>query len=351
MAGERIGRLRMENANRLRVSVIVPVFNAADSLPVTIDSVLKQTLTDLELILVNDGSGDASLDICERYAKNDDRIVVIDQENGGVSRARNTGLEAARGEYISFLDADDELVSDFLQEAVQDCDENQLDVWLGTTIRVAEGRECGRNEPWENIECYGDELTEKQIIMLFNSAACVSSKLYRKKAIASVRFREDLNWGEDLFFAFSIMEKHVKIFAKRKIVYKYNWSGKGLASSVSSKRCTSMVEVYRYLFNNIKLRRFEERGMYFDMIKDRWLGDLNYIENWIVRSKVPLKEKKDLFRMVLADENLKTIAEDDSILNVSFGLKAGRCLADDVCFVLKKDGIPGIWKRVIRRLR
>ena len=71
----------MENANRPRVSVIVPVFNAADSLPVTIDSVLKQTLTDLELILVNDGSGDASLDICERYAKNDDRIQMKNHHN------------------------------------------------------------------------------------------------------------------------------------------------------------------------------------------------------------------------------------------------------------------------------
>ena len=70
-----------------------------------------------------------------------------------------------------------------------------------------------------------------------------------------------------------------------------------------------------------------------------------------MRSKGPLKEKKDLFRMVLADDNLKTIAKVDGIENVSFVLKLGRCLADDVCFVLKKDGISGIWKRVIRRLR
>lgn len=340
----------MENRNCPLVSVIVPVYNAAQSLPKAIDSVLEQTLSDLELIIVNDGSSDDSLDVCERYAKNDDRIIIINQENGGVSRARNTGLDAARGEYVSFLDADDKLIPDFLQEAVRDCDEKHLDMWLGTTIRIAKGQECGRNEAWQNIECFGDMLTEKQLIMLFNCAACVSAKLYRREIIASFRFREDLNWGEDLYFAFSILERHIKIFAKRKIVYLYNWSGEGLASSVTIRRCKSMVEVYSYLLNQRVARQYEERGMYYHAIQERWLGDLYYIENWIIRKKAPIKEKVEMFRMVLSDKELKKIAKNAGVVNVSFVLRAGRCLFDDICYVLKKDGVFGLWKRAVRRL-
>ena len=89
------------------ISIIVPVYNAEDSVESCIDSILNQSYTDIELILVDDGSKDNSLKICNERAKNDIRITVIHQENGGVSTARNNGLMAARGEYIQFVDSDD----------------------------------------------------------------------------------------------------------------------------------------------------------------------------------------------------------------------------------------------------
>ena len=96
------------------ISVIVPVYNAAPYLPACIDSVLAQTHTAFELILVDDGSKDQSLEICRRYAHTDARIKVIHQENAGVSTARNVGLENATGEYICFIDADDYIQNDYL---------------------------------------------------------------------------------------------------------------------------------------------------------------------------------------------------------------------------------------------
>lgn len=97
----------MENKNPVLVSIIIPNYNAEEYLRKCLDSVVNQTLTDIEIICVNDGSTDRSLDIFEEYAKNDNRIIIIDKENEGQSVSRNTGFKLARGEYIAFVDSDD----------------------------------------------------------------------------------------------------------------------------------------------------------------------------------------------------------------------------------------------------
>ncbi len=93
--------------NKIRISIIVPVFNAAEFLPQCLDSILRQTFRDFELILVDDGSKDGSAKLCDSYAAADGRVHVIHKENGGPCTARNTGIDIARGKYIGFVDADD----------------------------------------------------------------------------------------------------------------------------------------------------------------------------------------------------------------------------------------------------
>ena len=92
----------MERKN-IEISVIVPVYNSVRYMRQCLDSIVNQTFKDIEIICVNDGSTDSSLEILEEYASKDDRFVVINQENGGAGKARNTGLAAARGKYLSFL--------------------------------------------------------------------------------------------------------------------------------------------------------------------------------------------------------------------------------------------------------
>jgi len=110
-----------------KVSVIVPVYNTEKYLPRCIDSILAQTFIDFELILIDDGSIDASGEICDEYAKKDSRIVVIHKENGGASAARNKGIEIAQGEWISFVDSDDYLKNTFLSAFPMDR-ENHIEI-------------------------------------------------------------------------------------------------------------------------------------------------------------------------------------------------------------------------------
>lgn len=104
----------------VKVSVIVPVYNAEQYISRCVDSILAQKFTDFELILVNDGSTDDSLTFCRRYEDKDSRIIVLDKSNGGASSARNAGIDAARGDYICFVDADDYVNENYLLHLYQD---------------------------------------------------------------------------------------------------------------------------------------------------------------------------------------------------------------------------------------
>ena len=110
-----------------RISIIVPVYQAEKLLPACVDSVKQQTFRDWELLLINDGSRDRSPEICDAYAAEDVRIRVFHKENGGVSKARNLGLENATGEYIAFLDADDRFEPQTLQVLLELCEKNGAD--------------------------------------------------------------------------------------------------------------------------------------------------------------------------------------------------------------------------------
>lgn len=124
-----------------KISVIVPVYNAENELEKSIDSILNQTIEELEIILVDDGSKDNSLSICEAYEGKDTRIRVIHQENAGVSVARNTGIEVARGEYIGFVDADDWIEPDMYEQLLREAEITGADVIMcdATTV-YSDGR-------------------------------------------------------------------------------------------------------------------------------------------------------------------------------------------------------------------
>ena len=103
-----------------KISVIVPVYNVEKYLHRCVDSILAQTFTDFELLLINDGSKDSSGVICDEYAAKDSRVLVFHKENGGVSSARNMGLDNAKGEWISFVDSDDWVEKEYLETLYQD---------------------------------------------------------------------------------------------------------------------------------------------------------------------------------------------------------------------------------------
>lgn len=145
--------------DKILISVVVPVYNVEKFLPVCIESIIKQSYSNLEIILVDDGSSDSSPEICDKYKELDDRIKVIHKENGGLSDARNVGLNEAKGEYITFVDSDDYLGRDFISIAVEKCQEEDADICICDYISVEENQNlCIQREKriekiYSNKEC------------------------------------------------------------------------------------------------------------------------------------------------------------------------------------------------------
>lgn len=182
----------------LKASVIVPVYNVEKYLRRCVDSILVQTMPDFELILVDDGSTDESPSICDDYAKKDNRVKVIHKQNQGVSAARNDGLDAAKGEYILFVDSDDYVNERYVECLVsKDCD-----LSICGSIKILEN---GIEECFFSPNFCTTSISPQIVAQWFdhNYLGCVWGKAFRKQVIDScnLRFNSEMNFGEDTLFA------------------------------------------------------------------------------------------------------------------------------------------------------
>lgn len=202
------------------ISIIVPVYNVEKYLHKCVDSILSQTLSDFELLLVDDGSKDSSGNICDDYASIDSRIHVIHKKNGGVSSARNVGLDAAKGKYIVFVDSDDFVDSDYLETLYPKNDEDL--VCCSFVLENATSQSS-----WNVFlsDCYGSKKALEENLTKFVFCA-VYCKIYKRDIIhtGKVRFNELLSQCEDGMFVFDYLcAIHCKIRTKPKAAYHYRW--------------------------------------------------------------------------------------------------------------------------------
>lgn len=181
----------------VRISIIVPVYNGEKHLSECIQSILDQSFTDIEVIVINDGSTDGSLSLIKRYAQNDSRIVVINQKNKGVSAARNAGLSKARGDYIMFVDADDYIArKDALELLIDFAKENgNPEVVCFRRVGDTRGRKAPSGYSKLNDSIIGRMIVDETINTLWD-------KLYKKSIIKenSIKFPVGIRMAEDLLF-------------------------------------------------------------------------------------------------------------------------------------------------------
>lgn len=180
------------------ISVIIPIYRVEAYLDRCVESIRSQTDTDLEIILVDDGSPDRCGEICDRYASIDDRIRAVHQENRGLSGARNAGLETSCGEFVCFVDGDDEIDPGMLKSMEHAIRSDAYD------LAICGYRRFAGNEAFPPAETgsRGEPLTEKalweEVFGRLNNAAW--GKLYRRELIGDLRFPEGMIHGEDLIF-------------------------------------------------------------------------------------------------------------------------------------------------------
>lgn len=191
------------------VSVIMPVYNAEKSLIRSVGSVLGQDYSDLELILVNDGSTDKSFNICNAFARADSRVKVVHQKNSGVSAARNAGIDAACGAYIFFLDSDDYLLPGAVTAAME-AQADHPDSWLLWRYEMGEN---DRDFWGAELDKTGTEQLEAGALAHLYNRCFISmpwNKLYRADIAKNLRFNTDYTLGEDLLFCLDYLDALAK---------------------------------------------------------------------------------------------------------------------------------------------
>lgn len=288
-----------------KISIIIPVYNVENHLNFCVNSILKQTFTDFELILVDDGSNDNSGAICDNYASYDSRVIVIHKNNGGVSAARNTGLETASGEYITFVDSDDWLSLNFFEEALKIVEKKVLDIYMGGFIRVDNTQKNTIIGISNIIDASQRFLNEAEYTELLCNGYIASScgKLIRRNLIGTLRFPNNMCFGEDLAFIFNLLKKNPKCYAVPTPYYYYCDTANSLTKQCDKKKLTDVLATYYILLDFSKKNNYQT--IFLPHIQERWIHDFIYLQNIILQSKISLFQKYNLLKLLLSAPQLK----------------------------------------------
>lgn len=211
------------------ISIIVPVYNASQYLCECIESILSQSFRDFELILINDGSTDNSLSICKSYERQDGRITLISGENGGVSKARNRGLDVAKGEWITFADADDYFLDDALLTLYERAMQTGTDLVLANALKLKNGK-------FSELHRLKNEVLPNAIMSIKHFALwgyLFNADIIRKNRL---RFIDGLAYSEDRIFIYQMARYCKTIAFCNKPIYVYRINETSACSSQDGVR-------------------------------------------------------------------------------------------------------------------
>ena len=324
----------------IKVSIIVPVYNVGKYLSECMDSLINQSLKDIEIICVNDGSTDNSLEILEEYAKKDSRVKVLSIENSGVSIARNYGIQYARGKYIGFVDSDDYVDELMYEKLYISCEQNNLDLAIcKISLFDDETREINNEMDYYNLNVFTG--FDKKIFnsddtkpFTFNINIYAYNKLYKRTLLTdnSIEFPPNIIFEDEVFFIKTYMyAKRISIINEFLYYYRINREG-SLTYLDKENNYVDIVDVYkreRDIFKQINkyeeyklllanrmifliLVRFSQtspryKENFYNVLKE----DLNEVlEDKDIRDNLSLNVKKRVFK-IIESENYEEFHELD----------------------------------------
>lgn len=251
-----------------KISVIVPIYKVEAYIDRCIESIINQTYHNLEIILVDDGSPDQCPEICDEWAKKDKRIRVIHKKNGGLSDARNVGLAAAKGDYISFVDSDDWIEPDFISVLYTELINANADISACGVDYVSESGEVLRKRKCDCL-CLDKIEALRRLVKEDGVYQTVWNKLYRRETIGSILF-EVGRCNEDDFWTYQIFDRAKKIVITNQTLYHYfQRDGSIMGAGFSVKRLDGLVarvQRMEYLQKYEELARFTREQLYGDCL-------------------------------------------------------------------------------------
>lgn len=292
----------------MKISIIVPVYNVEAYLGKCIDSILNQTFKDIEVILVNDGSKDKSGDICEAYKSKDSRIVVIHKENGGLSSARNSGLEVATGELVGFVDSDDWIEPDYYEILCDGIEKLNADISVMHLFKVIRYEKIeflsSKKEGWTLLN-HRDALERFFSDDFIGYSAC--NKLYKRNLFEGVRYPEGMLM-EDKATTYKLIHKanSVVVNLSRKYHY-YLRNDSIMQSEFNRKKFDSLV-------THVEQIEFVDRYYpeFYEVIRARYAYEAFRLLLMMIRSNY--SEKPDFDRCLkIINNNIVYVVKEKRI--------------------------------------
>ena len=242
------------------VSIVIPIYNAEKYIAQCLDSILNQTYKELQVIVVNDGSKDNSLNILESYANKYSNILLIKKENGGVSSARNLGLKYASGKYLAFIDADDYVEPDYIEVLVCNIEKYNADASI-----------CGffqhkRNKKQKQITraftiIYSQQEVMKQVLSGKYFTGSLWNKLFKTELLKEQIFNENIHYGEDLLFTFQYLEKCSSVCYNTKKLYHYILNPNSIVRSKFNTKKLSLLESLQIIIDATE-KNYKDSSIY-----------------------------------------------------------------------------------------
>lgn len=232
------------------ISVIVPVYNVEKYLRRCVDSILSQTYREMEVLLVDDGATDQSGSICDAYAAQDPRVRVIHKKNGGLSDARNAGMEASAGKYLCFIDSDDFIHQRMLEVLHNLALREDADVAVCGICDCYEGSQTNQSKEIREIVCTGVEAL-KLTLEGNDLPGSVCSKLIRRELVSDHRFLKGKTY-EDAFFTPELLIPARKVAATTESLYYYWHRAGSITTKPFSQRNMDVVDAYRFTLEQVQ---------------------------------------------------------------------------------------------------
>lgn len=232
------------------ISVIIPVYNSEKYLEKCLLSLINQSYKKIELIIINDGSTDNSIKICNKFKKKDSRIVLINQENKGRSEVRNVGIKKAKGTYIMFVDSDDYVTQDFCLDALNEIKHTNSDIVFFDYFSVSNSVIQKRDTLYKN---FNHTLTKEEAMTSIINSSFLPMKIIKKEIFNNIKFPHNKDY-EDVFVTYKLVEKAKKISYLAKANYFYVQHSNSITHIKNAKSTSDYFEanLVRYSFFNNK---------------------------------------------------------------------------------------------------
>lgn len=274
------------------ISVIIPVYNIEKYLGKCIKSVMEQTYKNIEIILVNDGSTDSCGKICDYYKKIDNRIVVIHKTNGGLSSARNEGLNVVKGSFVCFVDGDDYIENNMLEELKKNMDKYDSDISVSNFYLINNTKKISIDESISKNFCIQDK---DKYIHIYNKYSSLTvpawNKLYKKNIFDNVRY-PDGKIFEDASVLCDILNNAKKVSYTLKPLYNYVYRKESITHNSKIEHSD------RFSYYDSRINFFIEKG-YYDLIEKEKNRKMNALISYLYRMKMNKiyndKIKKDYY--------------------------------------------------------